>query len=153
MARGTARRVAIADKQELASVIASLQSHETLTLGSRRADLPDREIVTKHHLDELDDAARPDIIARTCGYIVFPPRQQALALLDFDRKGMPPHVATKFPEFGDFWTAIVSICPVFGERRATDASLDERPVIPNRHARRITWLQWNACVRRRGRWG
>jgi hypothetical protein len=129
MTCGTARRVTIADMHDLAAVIAGLQSHEALTLGGLRADLPQRvEIVTKRDLDKLNGAARPEIIARTGDYIVFQPGQTTLALLDFDAKGMPPRVAAKLDAFGDFWSAIVSVCPELTNvarvtRRSTSAGL------------------------------
>ena len=129
MAFGTARRVEIASVHDLAAVIASLQSNEALTLGQLRADLPEQvEIVTKSRLDKLNGVARPEVIARTGDYIVFQPGRLTFALLDFDTKGMPPHVAAKLDALGDFWSAIVSVCPALANvarvtRRSTSAGL------------------------------
>jgi hypothetical protein len=129
MASGTARRLPITDMNTLAAAIAELGSHEAFTLGALRADLPEQvEIVTKRHLDKLNGAARPDIIARTADYIVFQPGQPAVALLDFDAKGMPPQVAAKLDALGDFWSAIVLVCPDLAKvarvtRRSTSAGL------------------------------
>jgi hypothetical protein len=130
MARGTAQRVVIAHMQELATLIGGLRSNQALGLGSLQAGLPDRvKITAKRFLDKLNGAAeRPDIIARTGGHIVFRPGQPALALLDFDSKGIPPDVATKLDQLGGFWKAIVTVCAELANvgrvvRRSTSAGL------------------------------
>jgi len=129
MACGTARRLPIPDMSKLAAAIAGLGSHEALTLGALRADLPEQvEIVTKRHLDKLNGTDRPDIIARTGDYIDFQPGQPALALLDFDAKGMPPQVAAKLEALGDFWSALTAVRPDLASvarvtRRSTSAGL------------------------------
>ena len=129
MARGTARRAEIADMQDLGALIDSLKSGEALGLGTLRADLPDQvEIVTKRYLDKLNGVARPDVIARTGGNIVFRPGQPALALLDFDTKGMPSEVAAQLEELGGYWAALVSVLPELASaarvtRRSTSAGL------------------------------
>ena len=139
MTRGIARRAAITEMQDLGALIDSLKSDEALGLGTLRADLPDQvEIVTKRYLDKSNGVARPDVIARTGGNIVFRPGQPALALLDFDTKRMPPQVAAKLAEFPDFWNAIVSVCPELEivarvMRRSTSAGLfrtDTREELP-----------------------
>ena len=129
MARGTARRAEIADMQDLGALIDSLKSGEALGLGTLRADLPDQvEIVTKRYLDKLNGVARPDVIARTGGNIVFRPGQPALALLDFDTKGMPSEVAAQLEELGGYWAALVSVLPELASaarvtRRSTSAGI------------------------------
>ena len=100
-----------------------------LALGALHPDLPDQvEIVTKRHLDKLNGADRPGVIARTSDHITFRPGQPALALLDFDAKGMPPHVTAKLDQLGGFWSAIGSVCPNLAtvervSRRSTSAGL------------------------------
>jgi hypothetical protein len=116
MAHGAAQRVAIADMRELASLIGILRSHEAPALGSLQADLPDRvDIATKRILEKLNGSAAPHIIARTGDHFVLRPGRPALALLDFDAKGMPPHMAVKLDELGGFWSGIVSVCPVLAK--------------------------------------
>src|SRR2546430_11597744 len=49
--------------------------------------------------------------------------QPALALLDFDTKGMPPDVAARLDELGGYWPALVAVLPeVAAAARATRAS-------------------------------
>jgi hypothetical protein len=108
MSRGSARRVHIANIGQLATLIARLQSNEAIALGALRSDLPDQvEIVTKRKLN----GAKPDVIARTGDNIVFSSGRPALALLDFDTKGMPPDVAARLDQVGGFWAALISVVP------------------------------------------
>src|SRR5215831_1832266 len=96
MGRGVARRFRIANVNALADLIGNLDPHKAIALGALRPDLPDEVwITTKRELDQLNDKARPGLIARTGGHILYQPGRPALALLDFDTKGMPPSVAQK----------------------------------------------------------
>jgi hypothetical protein len=86
MARGTARRVSIGNVCELAEFSERMHSSEALALGTLRQDLPDRvEIVTKRALDELNGAARPDIIAHRERHYL-PPRRGGVCAVRLRRE-------------------------------------------------------------------
>ncbi len=129
MGRGQACRAQFSDLRGFADCIANLAQHEAVALGSLRPDLPSEvEITTKDKLGELNGAARPDLIARTGSHIVYCTGQSALALLDFDTKGIPPDVAARIGELGDYWAALVSVVPELGSaarvtRRSTSAGI------------------------------
>ena len=103
-----------------------LGSDEAIALGRLRPDLPDRvEVTTKC---KLNGGGRPDLIARTADYLVYPPGTPAVALIDFDKKGMPPAVAARLGEHGGCWPALVSVLPALRtvariQRRSTSAGL------------------------------
>jgi hypothetical protein len=112
MSRGSARRIRFDGLATLAEHIAALDSNEAIALGTLRPDLPDQvEIVTKDKLAKMNGAVQPGIIARTGGHITYAPGRLALALLDFDTKGMPPSVADRLNERGGYWPALVSVLP------------------------------------------
>ena len=112
MSRGQARRVQLRDLQSFADLISSLEPHEAIALGALRADLPDQtDIVTHDKLRELNGAAAPHLIARTAEHIQYQAGREAFALIDFDRKGMPPQVATRTGTVDAVWAALVSIVP------------------------------------------
>src|SRR5258708_11827283 len=112
MGRGDARRVRFSDLYAFAECIGKLAQHQAVALGALRLDLPGKvEINTKHKLEKLNGAARPDLIARTGGHIAYRTGQPALALLDFDIKGMPRDVAALLKELGGYWPALVSVLP------------------------------------------
>jgi len=126
MPTGVARRFRFERMQNLAAHIGGLQSDQAIAAGSLRADLPDRVgVVTKR---KLNGANHPGIIARTQDYLIFPPGEAALALVDFDAKGMPPAATARIKEKGGFWSALVSIMPALAavarvERSSTSAGL------------------------------
>ena len=128
MGRGDARRVRFSDLHAFADCISNLVQQQAVALGSLRLDLPDKvEIITKHKLEKLNGAARPDLIARTGCHIVYRPNQPALALLDFDTKGMPLEVAARL-KLGGYWAALVSVLPELAStarvtRRSTSAGI------------------------------
>ena len=112
MSRGTACRVVLDDLDQFAALIDSLGSHEAIALGSLRADLPDRvQLTTATGLASLNGQAAPDLIARTTQFIAYRAGQPALALLDFDRKGMPPEMASRIRDLGGFRSVLHSILP------------------------------------------
>jgi hypothetical protein len=129
MGRGTARRVLINTLHDLAELIARMEPREAIALGTLRPDLRrEVQITTKRNLEQVNGAARPDLIARTGGYIVFQADKPGLALLDFDTKGMPAAVAQKLDELGAFWDALISAVPTLKgaahvTRRSTSAGL------------------------------
>jgi hypothetical protein len=109
MARGTARRVEVANIQQFAALI-ELPPNQAIALGALRAGLQDEvKVVTKAKL--LNGVAQPDIIARTGDNIVYREGLPAFALLDFDTKGMPPDVAAELKRLGGFWKALRSVLP------------------------------------------
>lgn len=128
MGRGVARRARFADPHAFADCIGKLAQNEAITLGVLRLDLPDKvEIITKRELQKLNGAARPDLIARAGGHIVHPTGQLALALLDFDTKGMPLEVAARLKP-GGYWAALVLVLPELAStarvtRRSTSSGI------------------------------
>jgi len=99
---------------------------QALTLGGLRSDLPAQVKVTTKR--KLDDVHRPDLIARTRDFFVFRPGEPALALIDFDRKGMPANVSEKIQRLGGLWSALTLVLPSLAniarlERRSTSAGL------------------------------
>jgi hypothetical protein len=95
--------------KQFADLIAGLQSHEALAFGTLRPDQPEQvTIVTKNRLNGTE---RPGVIARTSTAITYREKQPALALLDFDTKGMPPEVRARLETLGGFWPALVSVLP------------------------------------------
>jgi hypothetical protein len=107
MVRGTAERVAIADINALAALIGTLQSNQAITLGALRDDLPAKVEVTT--AEKLNGDARKDLIARTSRHLVY--RGPAYALIDYDSKGQPDHVANRLKQLGGFWAALTSVLP------------------------------------------
>jgi len=124
MARGTARRVRIIGAGDLGALIERLQVNEAITLGALRSGLDDPvEVVTKRKLD-----GAPNVIARTGAYVVYRKGQPALALFDFDSKGMPDDVAATLRQTGGFWSASLTVLPELQTaahvtRRSTSAGL------------------------------
>jgi hypothetical protein len=129
MGSGVARRAQFSDLPAFADCIANLARHEAIALGSLRLDLPDPVGITiKDKLAKSNGAARPDLIARTGGHIVYRIGEPALALLDFDTKGMPSYVAARLDALGGFWNALVSVLPELAStarvtRRSTSAGI------------------------------
>ena len=114
---------------QFATLIEQLQSHEAVALGALRDDLPDQvKIATKAHVQRLNGDAHPDLVARTAGNIIYRAGRPALALIDFDSKGMPPWVRARLAEAGGIWAALVGIVPELGSvgrviRSSTSAGL------------------------------
>ena len=109
MTKGLAKRIAIANVKQLASVITDLKSNQAIALGSLRADLPDQvKVVTKSNTSAPEQR---DVIARTSANIVFRLGLPAYVLFDFDQKGMPAAVATAIERQGGFWPALTSVLP------------------------------------------
>ena len=81
------------------------------------------QVVTKQ---KLNGAA--NVIARTGADIIYRKGQPALALLDFDTKGMPGDVTTAMVQHGGYWPALVAVLPALQTaarvmRRSTSAGL------------------------------
>ena len=126
MSAGTARRARFANLRSFAAHIGSLAPNEAIALGMLGPDLPDKvEITTK---DKLNGVAQPGIIARNRGHITYRAGKPALALLDYDTKGMPPDLRTRLDELGGCWAALVLVLPELttvgaSERRSTSAGI------------------------------
>src|SRR4051794_14372723 len=104
MGTGTARRVRLNGLSDFASQIHNLAENQAIALGALDAALPDQvQVVSKRALDQKNGHAAPDMIARTGGYISYKSGEAALALLDYDSKGMPPSVADRVRQAGGFW--------------------------------------------------
>ncbi len=112
MSRGIARRVQLDGVAGFADLIGGLSSNEAIALGSLRPDLPDKvEILTARRLAEVNGSTPPFAISRTAGHIGYIPESPALALLDFDTKGMPQVVRDRLDAHGGFWPALVTVAP------------------------------------------
>src|SRR5262245_21663909 len=95
MVRGSARRVHITSAVDLGALIERLRPNEAIALGALRAGLADPvQVVTKQKLN-----GAPNAIARTGADIIYRKGQPALALLDFDTKGMPRDVTTSMAQY------------------------------------------------------
>ena len=124
MSRGTARRLRFADLQSFADILERLGSHEALALGRLRNGLADEvPVVSKKMLGDP-----PGAIARTQEFLAYEKGAQALALIDFDQKGMPEAVTAKLDEIGGLWASLVFVMPRLTDvgrvlRRSTSAGL------------------------------
>jgi hypothetical protein len=107
MVQGTAERVQVENVDALAALIGALKSNQAITLGALRGDLPAKVEVTT--AAKLNGDARKDMIARTCRHLVY--RGPAFALIDYDSKGMPDHVADRLKQLGGFWDALTMVLP------------------------------------------
>jgi hypothetical protein len=126
MTGGAAKRWRGNSVQDLAEAIVGLTDCDALTLGALAPSLPDRVRITTQR--RLNGAAKPDLITRTAGNWEFRAGMPALALVDFDVKGMPAEVATRIAAAGGFWRALCSVMPTLAsvarvERASTSAGL------------------------------
>jgi hypothetical protein len=109
MPRGFAERFPISDIGQFGDLIGGLKSNEAIALGALRAGLSDEvKIATKR---ALNGSTRSDVIARTESNIVYKAGQSALALIDFDTKGMPEDVQDRLGQLGGCWPALLSVVP------------------------------------------
>jgi len=100
MVRGTARRFRSDGMHPFGELLAVLKSNEAFATGSMRPDLPDQvKVVTRN---KLNGSQPNDIIARTQDFINHRAGDHEIALIDFDRKGMPVDVAIKLEAAGGF---------------------------------------------------
>jgi hypothetical protein len=106
---GTARRFEFSRVQQIAALIEQLGPHQATTLGQLRPGLSDEvEVTTRRKLNGTDHR---NLIARTHDYLIYRSGEPALALIDYDRKGMPLSVAAKVEELGGLWPALASLLP------------------------------------------
>lgn len=126
MSQGRAQRIEVADVKQLADVVGRVQPDQAIALGMLKSGLPTEvRVVTKK---TFASDIRPDVIARTGDAIIYRHEYSAFALLDFDTKGMPPHVATELRRLGGFWNAMVSVLSSLDDvahvvRRSTSSGL------------------------------
>ena len=107
MARGSACRIHLSAASDLGTLIERLKPNEAIALGALRDGLSDPvQVVTKHKLN-----GAPNVIARTGADIIYRKGQPALALLDFDTKGMPQDVTTALAQHGGYWPALAAVLP------------------------------------------
>jgi hypothetical protein len=109
MALGEASRDRLADVGAFADHIGRLGNNQAIALGALRAGLPDRVRITTK--SKLNGATAPDTIARTGADIVYAKGCPALALIDFDTKGLPDDVARRIAKAGGVWPALVAVLP------------------------------------------
>jgi hypothetical protein len=126
MSRGTAKRFIFADVERFATLIEHFRPDQAIALGGLRPDLPDEVLVTTKR--KLNGGQESRVIARTSDYFVFQPGEPALALIDYDTKGMPLGVAERIEKLGGLLPALISVLPGLAsaarvERRSTSAGL------------------------------
>jgi hypothetical protein len=126
MSQGRAQRVEVAGVKQLVDVIGRVQSDQAIALGVLKPDLPAEVRVVTKKMFASD--IRPDVIARTGDAILYRREYPAFALLDFDTKGMPPHVATELRRLGGFWQGLISVLPSLDDvahvvRRSTSSGV------------------------------
>jgi hypothetical protein len=98
MGRGHAQRVRL---DNLGQLMARVESNQALGLGRLRDDLPDCvRIMTKDAAAKLNGSLPADTITRTVEAIDYTPGEAAVALIDFDQKGMPTDVRTRVAAAG-----------------------------------------------------
>jgi hypothetical protein len=115
MSHGHAKRVRLTDLTALGALIEQLRPHEALALGALRDELPDRvDITTKARLQKLNGGTAPNLIARTADALCYRSSQPALALIDYDSKGMPAAVKARVGAEGGVWNALTLILPALG---------------------------------------
>ncbi len=107
MVRGTAARAAAATAGGFAECIMSCGSDQAIALGALEPRLSDSVTITTEK--KLKD--HPGAIARTREFIDYIPGSPGWALIDFDRKGIPPEVSAGVASAGGVWGALVSILP------------------------------------------
>jgi hypothetical protein len=131
MAKGSARRadIDLANLQTYVDLIHGFSSRQALSLGRLNDGLPDRVKVVV--ADKLPANHDPSVIARTKNFLTFDPGKPALALFDFDPKGMSAPVLARVNEIGGFWNAACPIIPELAQaarvnRASTSSGLSNR---------------------------
>ena len=111
MSQGSAARVRLngSPATNLANEILDLGSHEALVLGDLADGLPDRIKIKK---DEFANAER-GTFGRTRRTFVYRSGEAAVALLDYDQKGMPADVYERLAQAGGFDGAIATLLPEY----------------------------------------
>jgi hypothetical protein len=124
--KGIAHRIRFAGISQYSELLVALESSDAIVGGALRPDLPDAVfVITKR---ALNGCGRPGVIARTTDFINYYPGRAALALIDFDLKGMPPAVVAAMNERGGLWPALQAVCEPLAraarvERASTSSGL------------------------------
>jgi hypothetical protein len=124
MSVGTARRIRFENLTTFGEILERLGSHEAVALGRLAPELADEvPVVTQKRLKERFGA-----IARTQEFVIYKKGAPALALVDFDQKGMPCETADRLEQLGGLWGALEAIIPNLRNkghvlRRSTSAGL------------------------------
>ena len=109
MTYGRAHRLPVPNVQALAAAINSLESNEAIAIGTLKEGVADgARVVIK---SKLPAEARPDVIARTKDFVIFPKYTAGYILFDVDTKGMPQPVRDRVAALGGAWGAIVDAVP------------------------------------------
>jgi hypothetical protein len=96
MSRGLAKRVHLQTLEDFANLIDDLESNHAIALGALRNDLPNKvSVLTKSRLSKMNGSVGLDTIAPSATFISYRYARPALALIDFDRKGMPTDAAKR----------------------------------------------------------
>jgi hypothetical protein len=125
MSRGRAWRFTFNEINALAVFCDTCGPDEALALGCMCANVAnDAEVVTKSELN----GATPGTIARTKAFLEYREGSPAVALIDFDRKGMAVAVSEKLAELGGVGAALLTVIPGLDKiariiRRSTSAGI------------------------------
>lgn len=124
MVEGTATRARAETAGALAEHIMRCGSDQAIALGALKVGLPDPAKITVPRSLK----AKPGAITRSREFIDYRPGAPAWALLDFDTKGMPAHVAASIEMAGGMWNALLGVAPGLGRaarvsRASTSAGL------------------------------
>ena len=132
MTKGLAQRVSFPAHTVMpgfAKLIAELDSNEAIALGTLPPELSEIvKVTTKTNLKKLNGSAPDGLIARTADSIRYRPGVPALALIDFDTKGMPESVKAEIEKVGGAWAALQHVIPALGNagyvlRHSTSAGI------------------------------
>jgi hypothetical protein len=108
MVQGTALRAPAPAPSDLAKIISDCCSDEAIALGSLKEGIPNAVPITVP--SKINN--NPGAITRSREFIDYRPGIPAWALIDFDTKGMPAHVAARIEAEGGMWNALLSVAPV-----------------------------------------
>ena len=112
MSTGNAYRLLVPSVHTLAAAINSLGSNEAIAIGALKEGVTDgARVVIKRKLPKPE---RPNVIARTKDFVIFPKYKAGYILFDVDTKGMPQPVHDRVAALGGAWPAIVGAVPKLG---------------------------------------
>jgi hypothetical protein len=107
-----AQRVRLDNLGQLGELMTSVKSNQDLGLGRLRDNLPDCVLImTKAAAAKLNGSVPPNTITRTAEAIDYTPGEAAVALIDFDQKGMPTDVRARVAAAGGCEGILTTIVP------------------------------------------